>query len=835
MQTPTPTASHAFLSSTHFPATSRDESQSLENALQHILAQDHQGSFYAMLARYQRILADNGQRHAWPVVHKKLETLFKCGKAEVISGPMIGIPVSIRDSDYFKHLDHDGSDERSVMASVEWMATAWNATYADTGLWMGKTFEPVSCETVAEKTGNHAQTVNACNVETTRIGRNFFREPPDPNLVQAIGLPGLTALWNLKKRPMNTAVEGFDGELLAENLDKEKAIPYTMTGGYFLCDAGQSVVPEMNRKAVYQLNYRWPALKPSFPMTRLIDEIVRIDDGIYLGQLVFATRHFSLGGITLPNGDVISIGENYPERGFWEKVKRLLGMGGAEDMQYYGYQNNGFFLMVDPAFARAFYSDDAFPQLRPRPGEAGYHELGYDQSAAATPAPVSAPAETQVVAAASGKVRYEPEMTDWTDGWQQNPALAKKFTTFILEASPLGAQDDFVEGMRREGESILQMLQRISHEISSQSNPDDELKHFEKLNALFRRGVAPKVSNGLFQGSGERGYNCRLDSRETNDWYGEPVRTTGFDYYHGATLNLHCGFSETFSPERHEKHDDARIFPSSLANLLDMGSPPNVLNMTWHSIGKFIFPWAGKSFEKISARKLSMFLDESDDLAERYPERVKTLKSFLASRPHYMLVEKNREHYWKAEGAYAKHLQSGSWDNGMSGEDKAFWEQEAAAHWVDGNNIQDRRIVAADPLMRIVDMNYRVPDASLLAAAAEGPTPFARQGYIFLGTDDRESVLAMNNGPEKKKKVFQFHYRFPMIGGPTPIGFCLDELVEIADGLYLGQLIYSTALTVPFHSSVDPGDYKYQLFGYFLLLDDAWQYHRLAIGLDTLH
>ncbi len=92
----------------------------------------------------------------------------------------------------------------------------------------------------------------------------------------------------------------------------------------------------------------------------------------------------------------------------------------------------------------------------------------------------------------------------------------------------------------------------------------------------------------------------------------------------------------------------------------------------------------------------------------------------------------------------------------------------------------------------------------------------------------------MNSGENNKKKVFQFHYRYPIVGGPVPIGLCLDELVEIADGLFLGQLIYATALHVPFHSSVDPAVYKYQLFGYFLLLDDAWQYHRLAIGLDTV-
>lgn len=389
--------------------------------------------------------------------------------------------------------------------------------------------------------------------------------------------------------------------------------------------------------------------------------------------------------------------------------------------------------------------------------------------------------------------------------------------------------------MRHDGESILQMLQRISAEISAQSNPQDNLKYFEKLNRLFRCGVAPTVENGLFQGHGERGYNVRADSQETGEWYGATTRTTGFDYYHGATLNLHCGFMQTFCPDPVATPGDEQLFPGQLAGLALGHSTPNVLNLMWHSIGKYIFPWAGKSYEKISGRKLSMLLDESDDLAERYPERVHQLKTHIASAPHYALVEKNKAHYWDAEGVYAQHLKSGAWDRGMSDEDKAFWENEAAAHWVDGSNIQDKRIIAADALMRIADMNYRVPDASLQALSESGPSPFARQGYIFLGVDDRESILPMNSGSGKKKKVFQFHYRFPMIGGPVPIGFCLDEIVEIADGLYLGQLIYATALDRPFHSSVDPAEYRYQLFGYFLLLDDAWQYHRLAIGLDTLN
>lgn len=282
-----------FLNSKHFPATSSAEMQSLEDSLNNILKHDYHGNFFVLLGKYQRILADNDQREQWSAIHKKLDTLFKCGTSEVINGPMIGIPISIRDSDLFKEAAELAGKQRSIIANVEWMATVWNATFADTGLWMGKTFEPVSRETVAAKTGNDAQAMSSFSNETTRIGRNYFRQPPNPNALQAIGLPGLTHLWKLKERPMSTQAKGFDCELLTENLAKENAIPYSRTGGYFLCNPGTSVVPEMNGKEVYQLNYRWPALEPTYPMTRLVDELVRIDDGIYLGQLVYATRHYS--------------------------------------------------------------------------------------------------------------------------------------------------------------------------------------------------------------------------------------------------------------------------------------------------------------------------------------------------------------------------------------------------------------------------------------------------------------------------------------------------------------------------------------------------------------
>ena len=87
-------------------------------------------------------------------------------------------------------------------------------------------------------------------------------------------------------------------------------------------------------------------------------------------------------------------------------------------------------------------------------------------------------------------------------------------------------------------------------------------------------------------------------------------------------------------------------------------------------------------------------------------------------------------------------------------------------------------------MLQMLDMNYRQPIPSIQQLADAGPSPFVRQGYIFLGVADRESILPMNSDGERKKRVFQFHYRYPMVGGPVPIGTCVDELVEIAEGLY---------------------------------------------------
>ncbi len=491
------------LSSENFSSASSEQKQTLESNLQSLLQSDYKDSLYTMLAAYQRILADNNQRASWPQVHDKLQTLFMCGKATPIDGPMIGIPVAIRDSDFFADAAKLFGKERSSLASIEVMATAWNATFADTGLWMGKTFEPVTKEVVRDKCNNDTAFIASYDPETTRIGRNFFREPADPNAIQSISLPVLEQAWKLKDRPLSTDAAGFSGELLADNLEKEKAIPYSKTGGIYLAGMGRSVVPEMQGKQVYQLNYRWPKLNPVYPMSILVDEIVQIGEGVYLGQLVYATKRYSLGAIDLPfipGERDIELGIPY-EPGKQSFFQWLLSLfTGKKKNPDYGYQNNGYFLMMDPAYAKQVYADDAFPQLRPRAGESGFKELGYE-------------AETKVSTS-------EQSTQDWTNGWRDDEVLKQKFTTLITESSTQSGDGDVTEMLQKD-ESVLQMLQRISNDISAQSKHEDHLKHFEQLHKLFRSGVAPGIDNGLFQGSGAKGYNVRLEGEEVQNWYGE--------------------------------------------------------------------------------------------------------------------------------------------------------------------------------------------------------------------------------------------------------------------------------------------------------------------------
>ncbi|SPD71826.1 conserved hypothetical protein [uncultured Desulfobacterium sp.] len=512
-----------FLDSRHFPSASAPEDSKLAESLERILNEELKGSFLNLFSGYKNILGDNSRKKEWFSIHEKLAVIFKCGKCVPLDGPMIGVTIAIRDSDYFKKTAQMFGADRSSAANLEWMARLWNITFANTGLWMGKTFEPVSMNTVAEKIENNPEVLKLYDENISRIGRNFFRTPHNPNLLQLAGLPILKKSWSLKERPRTVTVKGFDGTLLYKNINKERSIPYEETGGLFIANNGISVVPEMNGKKVYQLNYRWPVLGPVYPLTLLVDELVQVDAGIYLGQLVMATKHYSTGTLK------ISV--------MGKTAEHQLGEVYTHDSQQdYGYQNNGFFLMIDTDHAKMAYADDAFPELRPHPGETGFSELGYDAT--------STFFKTGVMNSSADNA--DPfAINDWANGWRKDKGLYQKFTTFVTEASTR-KEDPDIRRMLNDGESILQMIKRIKDEIDQTTKHDDRLKLFDNLNQIFRAGVAPRVQNGLFRGSGKRGYNTCLNGLPEREWYGAKEPLIGFDHYHGCTLNLHWGFGDTF-------------------------------------------------------------------------------------------------------------------------------------------------------------------------------------------------------------------------------------------------------------------------------------------------
>ncbi len=119
----------------------------------------------------------------------------------------------------------------------------------------------------------------------------------------------------------------------------------------------------------------------------------------------------------------------------------------------------------------------------------------------------------------------------------------------------------------------------------------------------------------------------------------------------------------------------------------------------------------------------------------------------------------------------------------------------------------------------------RMEDASAEEKRLYG---FDAHTFFFIGRPNRTSMLPENKG----KKVYQFNYRWKPLKNIPPDCFCIDEIAQIADGLYLGLLIYATDWLKPWDPATDIKAYKYRLFGYFLLMDEDWHALRLRIGFD---
>jgi hypothetical protein len=140
----------------------------------------------------------------------------------------------------------------------------------------------------------------------------------------------------------------------------------------------------------------------------------------------------------------------------------------------------------------------------------------------------------------------------------------------------------------------------------------------------------------------------------------------------------------------------------------------------------------------------------------------------------------------------------------------AFWGSNTYASRTDGQ----RLAVAA---MRLANVDI-----------AEAQTHWYDLKSFFLIGKRGQS----GNPDNGNKIVFQLNYRWPRLRTMPPDNYCVDELVQIAEGLYLGQLVYATALLEEYDPARPASVYEYRNFGYFLLMDDEWYGRKLEIGFD---
>jgi hypothetical protein len=142
-----------------------------------------------------------------------------------------------------------------------------------------------------------------------------------------------------------------------------------------------------------------------------------------------------------------------------------------------------------------------------------------------------------------------------------------------------------------------------------------------------------------------------------------------------------------------------------------------------------------------------------------------------------------------------------------------------------GSNTQSLRTMREKEVGKLMELaNIWSEPASPEEAVQFG---YDLKNFFFIGHEGI-SLNPNNRG----KRIYQFNYRWPKLRTIIPDRYCIDEIVEIAEGLYLGQLMYATDWLTPYDPKASSADYKYGQFGYFLLMNEAWHQLRLRIGFD---
>jgi hypothetical protein len=213
-------------------------------------------SILELFKQYMDELRTNLDNNAVQI--EKMEKLFHLGRTpDTVEGHFYGVPVCLRTGDQAESLEPVGNI----------LEVLWGSTLDRQCPWAGKSF-------AADKIGK----LDAVTAGQFSPGRQAFI--------------GINHFHKLEFKPQNILSFYFLDlwmSLQPAPPEEQKTYGHEKNGGNFAAAKGFSVYPKSDRE-VFQLNYRWKNLNNRAPLCWLIDELVQIADGLYLGQLLFAAR-----------------------------------------------------------------------------------------------------------------------------------------------------------------------------------------------------------------------------------------------------------------------------------------------------------------------------------------------------------------------------------------------------------------------------------------------------------------------------------------------------------------------------------------------------------------
>lgn len=423
--------------------------------LQEILREDMKGKKSPLeLIHYYAEILNKGKSHG--KIGEKLDTLFLCGRPPGdMDGYYHGVTISLKTGlDICTVLD-DARRKLGIKEEPDILQALYGRVFSKTSPWAGKSFKKIDQKRLGELAGSLKE-----SKETAYLGINSFRQE-NKNIVNDLSNYLLAAV--------------IDMESLPKPESRQRSWIHAR-GGLFIAQKALSVDPEHPEKEVTALNYRWASLSNRFPNRLLIDEIVEISEGLYLGKLYYATA------------------QEYLFEKYSPEVQE----------KDYKYKNFGYFVLMDDTWLHE--KNKLFPDLTYTMAD------GLDEKFTRFTF-IECPESEAIQEALGDRTTILHYLQDIYDGIQKGPSFQDKYFDELHKIFMCGEQPDGINGFFHGGvvsfknagflnkfdRSVLNDIYPAARPFSPWSGKTftrttvDDIKRYIGDNARYYEGVEPVI------------------------------------------------------------------------------------------------------------------------------------------------------------------------------------------------------------------------------------------------------------------------------------------------------------------------------------------------------